>query len=240
MLQSNISDRVSLLNTRFAETQAFELLQSALVDSQFGKIALVSSFGAEAAVLLHMVSEINRETPVLFIDTELLFEETLQYQRELSEALGLSNVHVLRASEAEVSAADPNGTLHQTKPDACCALRKTAPLLKGLTGLNAWISGRKRYQGGKREQLPLFEAEGGTGRIKLNPLANWTGADTTAYIASNELPPHPLVARGYASLGCAPCTVPAKGREGRWPGQSKTECGIHFDNGQVTRSGASA
>lgn len=240
MLQSNLSDKAMLLNTRFAKAQAFGILESALRDGQFGKTAMVSSFGAEAAVLLHMVSQIAPDTPVLFVDTEMLFEETLQYQRDLSAQLGLTNIRVLRASTAELQTGDANGKLHQSDPDACCALRKTAPLKAGLTGFDAWISGRKRYQGGKRTALSLFEAEHGTGRIKLNPLANWTHADTAAYIAAQGLPPHPLVARGYGSIGCAPCTVPAEGREGRWKGQQKTECGIHFENGQIVRTGASA
>ncbi len=239
MLQSNLAERAALLNTRFAKAQAFGLLQTALLEGQFGKTALVSSFGAEAAVLLHMVSQIKPDTPVLFVDTLMLFEETLEYQRDLSARLGLHNLQVLRADTLALNNADPDGMLHQSHPDACCAVRKTAPMLQALKGFNAWISGRKRYQGGKREQLPLFEAEHGTGRIKLNPLANWTSADTAAYIASHGLPPHPLVARGYGSLGCAPCTVPAKGREGRWQGQSKSECGIHFEGGKAAKTGAS-
>ncbi|WP_050525710.1 phosphoadenylyl-sulfate reductase [Pseudorhodobacter aquimaris] len=239
MLQSsNLLERATRLNTHFAEAQAISLLEAALHDGQFGKTALVSSFGAEAAVLLHMVSEIDRNTPVLFIDTEMLFAETLQYQRELGDLLGLRDLRVLRADEMELAAEDPDGTLHKTMPDACCALRKAAPLAKGLEEFDAWISGRKRYQGGKREQLSLLEAEEGTGRIKLNPLANWSHSETAAYIAAHRLPPHPLVAKGYGSIGCAPCTVPAKGREGRWQGQNKTECGIHFGAGKVVRSGA--
>ncbi len=239
MLQSNLSERATLLNTRFAKAQAVDLLQSALLENQFGKTALVSSFGADSVVLLHMVSEIARQTPVLFVDTEMLFEETLHYQRDLSTRLGLTDVRVLRADAVQIAEADPQGDLHESTPDACCALRKTAPLQQGLNAFGAWISGRRRAQGGKRAQLALFEPEHGTGRIKLNPLANWTLEDTKAYITMHGLPPHPLVAKGYGSVGCAPCTVPAEGREGRWQGQGKTECGIHFDNGQAVKAGAS-
>ena len=238
MLQSNLSERATLLNTRFAEAQAIDLLESALLDAQFGETALVSSFGADSVVLLHMVSQIKQDTPVLFLDTEMLFAETLQYQQDVSAQLGLRDVRVLRAQDAQTSSEDPSATLHLGNPDACCALRKTEPLKRGLSGFNAWISGRKRHQGGKRAQLALFEAEHGTGRIKLNPLANWTNDDTKAYIKQHGLPPHPLVAKGFGSIGCAPCTVPAEGREGRWQGQDKSECGIHFENGKAIKTGA--
>ncbi|SDO35796.1 phosphoadenosine phosphosulfate reductase [Lutimaribacter pacificus] len=240
MLQSDLAERTMLLNTRFASAQAHSLLEAALLDRQFGRVALVSSFGVEAAVLLHMVADIDPRTPVLFIDTEMLFEETLTYQRDLSARLGLSDVRVLRADPSDVATADPRGLLHQSDPDTCCALRKTVPLQNALKGFDAWISGRKRYQGGKREALQLFEAETGTGRVKLNPLANWTGGDMQAYMNLHDLPRHPLVARGYGSVGCAPCTVPAEGREGRWKGREKTECGIHFENGRMVKTGAIA
>jgi phosphoadenosine phosphosulfate reductase len=238
MPPNDLSQRATCLNTRFARAQAVGLLHSALMEKQFGKAALVSSFGTEAVVLLHMVSLIRPDTPVLFIDTEMLFPETLDYQRRLSARLGFTDVRLLRADAQQLAAVDPTGTLHQSAPDTCCALRKTAPLLKGLKSFDAWISGRKRFQGGKREALELFEPEPGTGRIKLNPLANWSSANITAYITTNNLPPHPLIARGYGSVGCAPCTAPGPGRSGRWQGSTKTECGIHFDTGQALRTGA--
>lgn len=239
MLQSDLAEKTRLLNTRFANAQAVGLLEAALKERQFGKVALVSSFGAEAAVLLHMVAKLRPDTPVLFIDTQMLFEETLSYQQELSAKMGLSDVRVIRAEDSTVADRDPRGTLYETNPDACCALRKSEPLEAALNGFNSWISGRKRFQGGAREQLSLFEAETGTGRVKLNPLANWTGVDVAAYFAEHDLPKHPLVSRGYGSVGCAPCTVPAEGRAGRWKGQQKSECGIHFQNGRMIQTGAS-
>jgi phosphoadenosine phosphosulfate reductase len=205
------------------------------------RLALVSSFGAESAVLLHMAAVVDRDLPVLFIDTEMLFTETLVYQADLSERLGLRNVTHIRASD--IAAEDPTGTLHRTDPDACCALRKTRPLAEALSGFDGWITGRKRFQSGTRAALDFFEPEDGTGRIKVNPLAHWAPEDVRTYMDENRLPRHPLVARGYPSIGCAPCTTPvAPGedpRAGRWRGAAKDECGIHFVDGKPVRTGAS-
>jgi len=233
-------NHVVTVNARLAQGQAQGLLNAALRRRQFGRTALVSSFGAEAAVLLHMVAQIAPDTPVLFIDTRLLFEETLRYQQELSAKLGLSDVRTLRSDAAKLTENDPGATLHQIDPDGCCALRKTIPLQSALNEFDAWISGRKRFQGGARSDLNLVEIEPHSSRIKLNPLANWTSDDIRSYARAHDLPPHPLVARGYGSIGCAPCTVPAEGRQGRWRGQDKTECGIHFENGRTVRKGATA
>jgi phosphoadenosine phosphosulfate reductase len=240
MLQNDTSQRAKRLNAQLAHSQAQGVLLAALRHAEFGKVALVSSFGAEAAVLLHMVAQIDRSTPVLFIDTLMLFPETLEYQASLGAQLGLSDIRILRTEAAALAQADPDDALHKTQPDSCCALRKAAPLAAALAGFDAWISGRKRYQGGSRSDLPMVEEEVGTHRIKLNPLANWTSDDMRAYASWHDLPPHPLTAKGYGSIGCAPCTSPAAGRDGRWPGQAKTECGIHFDGGRSTRTGALA
>jgi phosphoadenosine phosphosulfate reductase len=213
-------------------------MQAALRDVD--NIALVSSFGAESVVLLHMAAIIERNTPVLFIDTEMLFTETLVYQAEVTERLGLRNLRILRA--ADLATHDPDRTLHRTDTDACCALRKSGPLNAALAGFDGWITGRKRFQSGTRAALDFFEVEDGTNRIKINPLAHWAPEDVRAYMEENRLPRHPLVARGYPSIGCAPCTSPvAPGedpRAGRWRAQTKEECGIHFVNGKPVRTGA--
>lgn len=241
MLQSNLSGKAEQLGLRFAGLPAKSVLGAVLRDGLLGRSALVSSFGAEAAVLLHMISEVAPGAPVLFIDTEMLFEETLAYQRDLSARLGLRDVRVIRAAEAEIAAQDPDGTLHERAPDACCTLRKTVPLQAALAGFDGWITGRKRFQGGARETLPLFEAEAGTGRIKVNPLANWSPGQIAAYFDAHDLPRHPLSSRGYGSIGCAPCTARGAGRSGRWQGQDKSECGIHITpDGRITRKGVSA
>lgn len=233
--------KVDALNERYRHHSATSVMEAALKDPQAGKLALVSSFGAESVVLLHMAAVVDRSIPVIFVDTEMLFTETLVYQQEVAERLHLDNVEIIRASDATLAAEDPGGTLHQFDTDACCSLRKTRPLQKALRGYDGWITGRKRFQSGTRAALNFFEVEDFTGRIKVNPLAHWAPEDVRAYMEENRLPRHPLVAQGYPSIGCAPCTSPvAEGedpRSGRWRGQDKDECGIHFVDGKMVRTG---
>lgn len=234
----SVAERVGMLNARTRHLDATRVLEIALSDPLFGRIALVSSFGAESAVLLHLVSLIDRATPVLFIDTEMLFPETLAYQAELAERLRLTGVRVVRAQPEDAARLDPQGRLHRSDPDACCHLRKTEPLHRALRDFDSWITGRKRFQGGQRSALEHFENEGGI-RIKVNPLAHWSGADLQRHMAEHGLPRHPLVARGYPSIGCAPCTTRVvegeDPRAGRWRNRDKVECGIHFVDGKVVR-----
>ncbi|MEL6565861.1 MAG: phosphoadenylyl-sulfate reductase [Pseudomonadota bacterium] len=229
---------VSALNAQLSHHGAWDVLNAAF--DAVPDLALVSSFGAESVVLLHLAAMVKRDVPVIFIDTEMLFTETLVYQQEVAERLRLTNVRIIRADDS--AARDPSGSLHRRDPDACCALRKVAPLQRALAGHSGWISGRKRYQSGTRADLAFFEVEGATGRIKVNPLARWSRDDVTEYMAENRLPRHPLVARGYPSIGCAPCTskvAPCEdARAGRWRDQDKDECGIHFVNGKMVRTGA--
>ena len=232
-----LAEKVEMLNARYRHHSATAVMQGALQDA--GQIALVSSFGAESVVLLHMAAVIDPAVPVLFVDTELLFTETLVYQQEVSERLGLRNVQVIRAED--IAEKDPYGALRFSDTDACCHLRKTVPLQNALSGYDGWITGRKRFQSGSRAALDFFEVEDGTGRIKVNPLAHWAPEDVRAYMEENRLPRHPLVAQGYPSIGCAPCTSKvAEGedpRAGRWRDQNKEECGIHFVDGKMVRVG---
>ena len=230
--------RAQSLNRSYRHHGATAVLRHALNDPTVGRIAMVSSFGAESVALLHLVSVIDPTVPVLFIDTEMLFPETLDYQAEVAEKLGLTDVRRITASREALALRDPDGTLHQRDQDACCDLRKTVPLEEALQGFDGWITGRKRFQGGKRAELDFFETDE-NGRIKINPLAHWEKGDVQDYMIENRLPRHPLVAKGYPSIGCAPCTTPvAEGedeRAGRWRGTEKDECGIHFVNGRVVR-----
>lgn len=204
------------------------ILREAL-ERHAGRIALVSSFGAESAVLLHMLSEIDRSVPVLFLDTGLLFAQTLDYRKQLAERLGLSDVRDLRPAFRDLATIDPGGVLWKTDTDACCTLRKVVPLDRALEGFDAWITGRKRFQSASRAQLPVIEASGS--KTKINPLANWTQHDLEAYAQRHDLPQHPLVRFGYPSIGCWPCTRPVDAgedqRSGRWADSEKVECGIH-------------
>jgi phosphoadenosine phosphosulfate reductase len=240
---SPVAERVALLNARYRHHSATDVLHHAMTDPEVGRLAMVSSFGAESVVLLHMAAVKNRHLPVLFIDTEMLFAETLAYQLELTERLRLSNVQVIRASREAVFERDNEGLLHQYDPDACCNLRKTEPLQNALKGYDSWITGRKRYQGTTRSALDFFESEGDF-RIKVNPLAHWGMQDLQDYMAENRLPRHPLVAKGYPSIGCAPCTTRVNDgedpRAGRWRNLDKQECGIHIVDGKVVRSPVAA
>ena len=203
------------------------------------RLAMVSSFGAESVALLHIVAEVNPHIPVLFVDTQMLFKETLDYQRTVAAELGLRDVRVVTVDPVISRLADPRDDLHKTAPDDCCHLRKTVPLDAALQGFDGWISGRKRYQTADRAAIPIFEV-GSLGRMKVNPLAGWERGQAAAYIRKHGLPAHPLIVQGYKSIGCAPCTSPvAEGedeRSGRWRGSEKTECGIHFGPNGVTRT----
>jgi phosphoadenosine phosphosulfate reductase len=207
------------------------VLEDALLRRFPGKIALVSSFGTESAILLHMIAEIDPATPVIFLDTGKLFPETLAYRDELIAHLGLTGVRNIHPSGAQLAAWDPDGRLWQKDVDLCCAIRKTNPLDEALEGFEAWITGRKRAQGGTRAQLNMVDT-GPDGRTTLNPLAFWDDARIEAYFVRHRLPRHPLQAEGYTSIGCATCTArPLAGedkRSGRWAGLDKTECGIHM------------
>ena len=239
---ADLQAKVDALNARYRHHSATAVMEGALRDA--GKIALVSSFGAESVVLLHMAAIADRSVPVLFIDTQMLFTETLVYQTEVSERLGLKNVQVIRADAQAVAKRDPYGALRLGDTDACCALRKVEPLENALAGYEGWITGRKRFQSGSRAALEFFEIEDGSTRIKVNPLAHWAPEDVRAYMEENRLPRHPLVAKGYPSIGCAPCTSPVKPgedpRAGRWRDENKEECGIHIVDGKFVRTGAAA
>ncbi len=209
--------------------RALDALADVLTDAVFGQVALVSSFGADSAVLLHMVSQICRDVPVLFVETGWLFAETLSYADDLAAHLRLSDVRWLKPDAAFLDAQDPKRLRWSYDPDGCCNLRKVQPLDLALGGFDLWISGRKSHQNRARATLSLFERDGA--RLKLNPLHDWTSADLTAYSAAHMLPPHPLVAGGYPSIGCSPCTSRVQPgedpRAGRWRGWDKSECGIH-------------
>lgn len=217
------------LNARYGGRDARAIIEVAAHELFDHRIALVSSFGAEAAVLLHLVASVDRDIPVVFLDTLKLFPETLAYRDALAERLGLTDVRSVQPDPARLAERDPHKALWMTNPDLCCQIRKTEPLQRALAGLDAWFTGRKRYQTNARAELRVFEADGR--RIKVNPLAEWSAADVGAYAARHALPEHPLVSRGYPSIGCVPCTTRVapgeNARAGRWRGIDKTECGIH-------------
>lgn len=222
----SLEAHLPLEGTKLARSEAF--LRHVLLDAYAGQTAVVSSFGAESAVLLHLISRIDRATPVLFLDTDRHFYQTLSYRDQLVRRLNLSTLIVLHPDAEETKAEDPDNRLFKRDPDACCDLRKVRPLTRALSPYRAWISGRKRHHGGPRADLPFVEHDGA--HLKLNPLAEWSAEDLAEHIQAYDLPPHPLVAEGYLSIGCHTCTAPSVGndpRSGRWAGQEKSECGIH-------------
>jgi len=220
------------LNGMFDEMDALGVLRQAVEEILPGDLAIVSSFGADSVVLLHLVAQVDPSLPVYFLETAKHFPETLAYVELLKRQLGLSNVITLRPDPKDLAEFDPDGTLWETDPDSCCHIRKTEPLNPAVAEFGGWVTGRKRYQTVERGVLPHFELTSDD-RIKVNPLAYFSDADVSAYKAKHGLPEHPLFAKGYRSIGCAPCTsVVAEGedpRAGRWRGLNKKECGIHFD-----------
>jgi len=228
------------LDAELRHAHPVTVLESA-VEAFGDRLALVSSFGAESVLLLHMISKIKPDTPVLFLDTGMLFGQTLDYRKTLAAKLGLTDVRDLRPHYQDLATSDPDAKLWQTDTDACCHIRKVIPLDRALADFDAWITGRKRFHGGDRLSLPVVEPA--ETQVKFNPLANWGKAELDAYMAEHDLPAHPLVAQGFPSIGCWPCTKPVEEgedvRAGRWAGQDKTECGIHVARapGAVTNVG---
>jgi phosphoadenosine phosphosulfate reductase len=221
------------LNNLFRGTDTPEMLRSVLGDRLLGEVAVVSSFGAESAVLLHLLAAVDKSVAVIFLETHKHFLETLAYRDELVAHLGLTNLLIVEPDMDLIAKKDENGLRWSWDPDGCCEIRKVQPLACALGGLDASISGRKGFQSATRAGLPRFEIDhtDAEGRLKFNPLASWSKADIEAYMALHALPRHPLVEQGYPSIGCAPCTskvAPGEDpRSGRWKGWDKVECGIH-------------
>lgn len=220
----------SRFEERFVALDARAVLRLSIQDLFPGRIALVSSFGAESAVLLHMIASVDKATPVIFVDTGHLFPETHAYRDTLVAHLGLANVQAVTPSAEDLATYDAENFLWNSDPDLCCEVRKVRPLGRAIEGYEAWITGRKRFQSDTRAVLPLFEAEGA--RTKINPLAGWDASRLLKYLGDHDLPRHDLVAKGYPSIGCMPCTSAVRpgedARAGRWRGKGKTECGIHM------------
>lgn len=217
------------LNARFEGVDAGTMLRTLLREGNLGKVAVVSSFGTESAVLLHLVAAADRDTPVVFVDTLKMFPETLEYRDTLVQMLGFTHSEVVTPDPEMLARKDDKGLRWSYDPDGCCAIRKVEPLARAKAGLDTWISGRKAFQSVTRQNLPRFEIE--DGRLKINPLGDWDKAALDAYFAAHTLPRHPLEAQGYLSIGCEPCTskvMPGEDpRAGRWRGWDKVECGIH-------------
>lgn len=228
--KDTIEQQLAALNRQFANASPLEVLDFAVKQKYINDIALVSSYGAEAVILLHLVSQVDNNLPVIFIDTGKLFGETKSYRKKVNQQLNLTNIITFKGDEAEIKAADPHSILWSQDTTACCHVRKVLPYARATKPYAALITGRKRFQGNTRSELNIFEFA--NGQVKINPLATWGLDQLKNYILDNDLPRHPLVADGYLSIGCMPCTdkveSDAEYRDGRWSGQQKTECGIHM------------
>ncbi len=225
----DIECRAQQLLMHHGGLEATEFLRILITKEFVDRITLVSSFGSESAVLLHMVSRIDKNLPILFLNTGKLFPETLRYRDQLVQLLGLTDVREIGVKRVEIERKDANGELWSVDPDSCCYFRKVVPLHEALKKFDAWITGRKRYQSASRAHLLRVEAA--DGKIKVNPIADWGGDDVRKYFSTVGLPPHPLESDGYLSIGCVTCTervvLGQDARSGRWSGTDKTECGIH-------------
>ncbi|MCP1470511.1 phosphoadenosine phosphosulfate reductase [Sphingobium sp. OAS761] len=217
------------LNARFDGVDTLTMLRTVFAEGLAGNVAVVSSFGTESAVLLDLVAKADPTVPVIFVDTLKMFTETLDYRDTLIRTLGFTDSRVVAPDAAVLAAKDETGLRWSYDPDGCCEIRKVEPMKRAKDGLDAWISGRKAFQSVTRQNLPRFEVE--DGRLKINPLGDWTKTDLEAWFEAHDLPRHPLEAQGYLSIGCEPCTskvLPGEDpRAGRWRGWDKVECGIH-------------
>ena len=206
-----------------------EIIASALRAVGREHLALVSSFGTESAALLKVMADVDPAIPVIFLDTGWLFEETLAYRDTLVATLGLTDARSIKPLQETLSREDGERELWFSDPDACCRIRKVEPLTRALAPFKAWINGRKRFQGGLRADIPVVEQDGV--RLKFNPFAKISREQIEAIYSNAKLPPHPLTAKGFLSVGCMPCTSRTSAgedaRAGRWRGTAKTECGIH-------------
>ena len=232
VLEENLTLEATEMLVRTAELSAVEFLTTILRDEFKDEICVVSSFGAESAVLLHMVAQIDPTTPVIFLNTGKLFGETLRYRDRLQTLLGLTDVRSIGSHPTDLAEKDSNEDLWQKNNDLCCHIRKFLPQQRALKGFKAVLTGRKRFQTTQRSSMQRIEIDDeAAARLRVNPIADFTLDDLQAYLETHNLPKHPLVKDGYLSIGCMPCTDKVKEgndyRSGRWSEQEKEECGMH-------------
>lgn len=229
MIADQVQVAAAALDRELANASPADIIAAATRAVAPGRLAVVSSFGAETAALLKLVADVDRSLPILFLDTGWLFPETLAYRDALASTFGLTDIRVYVPSPHTLAERDPLQDLWSSDPDACCHIRKVVPLAEALLPFDAWINGRKRYHGDERARLPVVESDGA--RLKFTPLAHSSRRDIERIFANHALPHHPLEAHGFSSIGCMPCTsrtLPGDDpRSGRWRGNGKTECGIH-------------
>ena len=226
-------EEADALNARFEGVDTLTMLKTVFAEGLAGNVAVVSSFGTESAVLLDLVARADRTVPVIFVDTLKMFAETLNYRDTLIKRLGFTDSRTVAPLPDVIAKKDETGLRWSYDPDGCCEIRKVRPLETALAGYDASFTGRKAFQSATRANLPRFEIDtsDAQGRLKINPLIDWDADRIAAYFEEHDLPRHPLVERGFPSIGCSPCTRPVgegeDPRAGRWSGWDKVECGIH-------------
>ncbi|MFT4780838.1 MAG: phosphoadenosine phosphosulfate reductase [Psychroserpens sp.] len=221
----NISEaEIKALNKTYKRLSATDRIIQLYKDFEVSEVMLTSSFAATSAFLLKLFSEVNKNQTVFFIDTGYHFEETLKYKEELTQRYGLkvASISALK-EEHEFTTKDETWTKH---PDFCCSINKVKPLDIIKNQYKVWVSGLMEWQSDHRSTLDVFELRGDI--LKFYPLLDISKQQRDAYIAAHDLPFHPLVAKGYNSIGCKHCTVPGDDRNGRWNNNPKTECGLHL------------
>ena len=230
-----LAGKARQLNAAFDGLSAQQMRSRLLHGGVAGRVAVISSFGAEAACLLSLVASKDPSTPVVFLDTRKHFAETLGYVDDLMDQLGLTTLVRARPSLRSLKVEDPDGELNKRDADRCCYLRKTLPMVGVLSNFDCVLTGRKRFQTSDRARMDIVEVQ--ETWLRVNPLHDWSHERVTAYLDEHGILQHPLVERGYPSIGCEPCTQPSSDvRGGRWAGTEKTECGIHITtDGKVVR-----
>jgi phosphoadenosine phosphosulfate reductase len=221
------ADELLELNERFESATPEEILGWATTRFSGGTV-LTCSFQHEGVAIAHMLRSIAAEVPVVFINTQFHFKETLEYRDTIVKLLGLNLREVGSKIDFEEFKRRHTDELYKTDPDLCCKINKVEPLLSALKGVKCWLNGRRRDQTAERSNINFVDLNGPI--VKVNPLARWTSKDTFRYLHEHDIPLHPLFEKGYTSIGCEPCTALPLGddeRSGRWSGSAKRECGIH-------------
>lgn len=220
-----ISDTIDIagLNHEYKELNSIQRLQKLFMDFDHEDILVTSSFGTTSGILMSMVSKAAPGHPIHFIDTTFCFKKTIEYKQTLTEILDLNIIHILPDLEDNTKAREVS--LWETDVDACCNLNKIKPFEPYKSGKKIWVSGLLMNQTPFRENLNIFEERQTI--VKMHPNIDTTATQFDMYLIDNGIPPHPLKIEGYESVGCTHCTKKGNGREGRWAGKSKTECGIH-------------
>lgn len=218
------AEKIDALNKRYHPLSVEERMRALYHDFDQEKVMATSSFAANSAYFLYLFSQYMPNQKIFFIDTGFHFPETLEYKEKLTALYGL-NVIDVRAEKSKHEVTEKE-KIYQSDPDYCCTINKIEPFAEIKQDYHVWISSVMRWQTDHRADLDIFEVRGGI--IKFYPMVDVSKEDRANYIKEHNLPFHPMVSKGYSSIGCIHCTKPGDDRSGRWVDSQKTECGIHL------------